>query len=184
MENKSAVFVRNTSPGLLLIAFFMVALFLPGHSSAQQRNADSISTVRKDTLVGNGEREDSRGPNIAADTAITLPRQGYYKSVKLSAFQHEITNWQPGELATNKQLFQSNFVVCTVFGIITAIAGPALFISGYKNYDIWNSNKTAAQITGGLLISGASIPLFIFAIRNRKKSKLIKMELKRRTAQN
>lgn len=213
MGNKSTVFVRNTSRGLLLIAI----LLLSSRSSAQLRNVDSIFTVKKDTLVvritevgihnvkyrkikddtstihilpkteislivyGNGEREESRGPNIAPDTATALPQRRYYKRVP--AFQQEITHWQPTELVAKKQLFRSNSVVCIVFGIITVIAGPALVISGYNKIDIFNDdNQAVAQMTGGFLLSGASIPLFIFGVKNGKRAKLIKIELERRAA--
>ena len=220
MENKSTVFVKNTSQGQLLITCLIAVLFLPNYISAQQRNADSIFTVRKDTLVvritevsindvkyrkikddsstihilpktevslivyGNGEREESRVPNIAPDTAIALPKQRYHK--RLLVFQQQIAHWQPSELVAKKQFFRSNSVVCTVFGTIAAIAGPALFISGYNKLwdNFWggSSNQGAAQMTVGFLISGASVPLFIFGAKNGKRAKLIKIELERRAA--
>ncbi|MBO9611459.1 MAG: hypothetical protein J7619_02125 [Dyadobacter sp.] len=132
-------------------------------------------------VYGNSEREAFQGLTIAPDTAIKLPRQRYDKQAKLLAFQQEITHWQPSELVSQKQKFRSNSVVCTVFGIITAIAGPALIISGSNK--IWDdSDKSLAQMTGGFLISGGAVPLFIFGFKNGRRAKLIKIEQERRTS--
>jgi hypothetical protein len=200
----------------LLTGRLMLAA-IPFGCMAQQRDADSIFTIKKDTLTvriievgihaikytrsigdsvrvysmakseilsvtyGNGETEryETSMPNVDPK-----PKYRYLQPIKTNAFQQSLSTWPNDLLITKQKEYQINANVALGTGVLTSVAGPGLIAAGIITTIFDNEKRGAPFLAGGLLSVGASVSLFLGSGKNRKKSRMLQMELFKRNAIN
>jgi hypothetical protein len=210
---------QNTLRGLCYksLAGMLILVTFSHASMAQQRIADSIFTVKKDTLTvriievgihtikytrpggdsvriysmakseissvtyGNGETEKYEE---SASQAGPQPKYRYLQPVKIIPFQRSISSWSNDLLISKQKEYQINANAALLTGVVTSAASPVLIVGGIITSLFDSEKRGTLCIVGGLLGAGASVSLFLGSGKNRKKSRILQMELLKRNVIN
>lgn len=135
-------------------------------------------TKVKKVVYGNGETEEFKShPSLNYYPSMEERSNQRYAWVASHPFQREITGWPVEKLLDQQKRYREQAATTTPLGVITAIVGPTLFVTGIsKLFD----SDAAGYFVSGVCVTSFTIPLAITGGKARKKVNFIKMELERR----